>query len=319
MTNPDDAIGTNGAYDGRTSVNAFNDIMSAFTRGVVSGWGCLPSSGMKVAVGGDGENRDVAIAEDANGNKTSINNIGATPIEVTIGSAPATNIRIDSIVAYVDNPPQGLPTVTDNPGACGIIVVPGTASSTPVAPNDSAIRSAITTDGASGLTAYYVVLANVTVASGTTDITSGEIEQGPRACLVGEGVVGSNNIDFATITKNTFPFINVHTNNNNVNSDTFYTQYTYTIPESGLYLMWFSQRLGTGAQSGYDFTVKITKNNVDINYAKSGGNNYISFIEASILVLALCNKGDTIRCQSSGGGPGVIPTLDGAFVACKLV
>ena len=199
MTNPNNAIGTNGAFGGRTSVNAFNDNLSAWTRGVMSGWACEPDSGMTVALGGDSSVRDVAIAEDDAGNKTSINNISLAPVQVTIPGAPASNTRIDSIVAYVDNPPQGSATITDNYESCGIIVVSGTATSSPVPPNESTIRSAITADGATGATAYYVVLANVSVANGTTDITSGEIMAGDVAQLSGTGVVTADNIDFTTI------------------------------------------------------------------------------------------------------------------------
>ena len=200
MTNPNNAIGTNGAFGGRTSVNAFNDDLSAWNRGVMSGWACVPDSGMTVALGGDSNIRDVAVAVDDAGNRTSINNISQAPVKVTIPGAPASNTRIDSIVAYVDNPPQGSATITDNYESCGIIVVSGTATANPVAPNESAIRTAITADGATGATAYYVVLANVSVASGTTDITAGEIEAGDIAGLVGEGVVKADNIDFATST-----------------------------------------------------------------------------------------------------------------------
>lgn len=181
MTNPNNAVGTNGAYNGRTSVNAFNDIMGAFTKGVVSGWNCTPKSGMTVSVGGDGSTRDVAIAEDNAGNKTSINNISGQPIDVTIPAAPATGNRIDLIVAYVENPPQGDPAQVDNFQACGLITVSGTAASVPVAPNDTTIRNAITSDGATGATAYYVVLAQVRVGTGVTTIGSGVITQGAKA------------------------------------------------------------------------------------------------------------------------------------------
>ena len=178
MTNPNNAVGTNGAFGGRTSVNAFNDIMGAFqSRGVLSGWGISPSSGMTVSVGGNGTVRDVAVAEDANGNKTSINNISGAPISITLDSAPASNSRYDAIVAYVDKPPISSAT-QDNPECCGIIPVTGTAASTPVYPDDGAIRSAITADGASGSTAYYAVLGYIQVASGTTSITSGMITAG---------------------------------------------------------------------------------------------------------------------------------------------
>lgn len=174
-TNPNNAVGTNGAFGGRTSVNAFNDIMGAFqSRGVLSGWGVTPSSGMTVSVGGSGTTRDVAVAEDASGNKTSVNNISGAPILVTLDSAPASNSRYDAIVAYVDKPPMGNAT-QDNPECCGIIPVTGTAASTPAYPDDGIIRSAITSDGASGATAYYAILGYVLVASGTTTITSGMI------------------------------------------------------------------------------------------------------------------------------------------------
>jgi len=184
MTNPNNAVGTNAAFSGRTSVNAFNDIASAFSgRGIVSGWGCEASSGMTVTVGGDGNSRDVALAEDNVGNFTTVNNISASPISVTIPAAPATNSRVDSIVAYVVKPPVGTSADTDNPAACGLIVVSGTASASPSAPNDSAIRTAITADGASGSTAYYVVLSNITVANGATTITAPDIANGQDAKL----------------------------------------------------------------------------------------------------------------------------------------
>lgn len=184
MTNPDNAIGTNAAYSGRTSVKAFNDVLSAFTPGIVSGWNCQVDSGLTVNLGGSGYIRDVAIAVDNAGNKTSINNINAgTEVAVTLDSAPASDSRIDAIVAYVDNPPQGVATTADNPGTCGIIPVSGTVSADPQAPDENAIRTAITLDGASGTTAYYVVLATVEVPTGTTDLIPGYITQGDQAVL----------------------------------------------------------------------------------------------------------------------------------------
>lgn len=184
MTNPDNAIGTNAAYSGRTSVKAFNDVLSAFTPGIVSGWNCQVDSGLTVNLGGSGYIRDVAIAVDNAGNKTSINNINAgTEVAVTLDSAPASDSRIDAIVAYVDNPPQGVATTADNPGTCGIIPVSGTVSADPQAPDENAIRTAITLDGASGTTAYYVVLATVLVPTGTTDLAPSYITQGDQAVL----------------------------------------------------------------------------------------------------------------------------------------
>lgn len=191
-TNPNNAVGTNGAYSGRTSPNAFNDVLAIMGgRGVVSGWVCSPDSGMDVTVGGSGSVRDVAVAEDNAGNRVTVNNISQAPISLTIPAAPASNSRIDAIVAYVENPPMGTSTDTDNPGPVGLIIVSGAVASTPTVPDDNTIRTAITADGAAGATAYYVILATVTVANGTTTITSGLISAGANAFLDKTYPVGS--------------------------------------------------------------------------------------------------------------------------------
>ena len=222
MTNPNNAVGTNAAYDGRTSVNAFNDALGAFSSGIISGWACAPDSGMTVSLGGDGNTRDVAIAEDNAGNKTSINNISGSPVNVTLDAAPGANSRIDLVVAYVDNPPQGTSTVADNPSACGIINVTGTAASTPVAPNDSAIRTAITGDGASGTTAYYVILAQILVANGTTDIDAGMITAGATA-TANNNIVNTNSIANKAITASKIDFSTLSGNYSTTEVDTGYT------------------------------------------------------------------------------------------------
>lgn len=181
MTNPNNAIGTNGAFDGRTSPNALNDLAAAYSKGIVSGWLCSPKSGMTVQLGGSASVRDVALAEDNAGDKLTIDNRSGAPVEITLGAAPSTNNRVDAIVAYVDNPSVGDGTTTDNPTACGIIAVPGTVAANPTAPNDTQIRAAITTDGATGGVAYYVVLATILVGTNVTTIGSGVITQGAAA------------------------------------------------------------------------------------------------------------------------------------------
>lgn len=186
MTNPGNAVGTNAAYGGRTSVNAFNDNLATYeSAGVLSGWVCSPKSGLTVQLGGSGTTKDVAIAENDTGDRTSVNNISTVPIDVTLPAAPATNPRIDSIVAYVMNPPQvtvaeGETPTSDNPEVCGLIVVSGTAATTPSAPTESAIRTAITADGGSGTTAYYVELARIVVQAGATDIVASDITNFPK-------------------------------------------------------------------------------------------------------------------------------------------
>jgi hypothetical protein len=192
MTNPNNSLGTNGAFGGRTSVNAFNDVLATFDgAGIVSGFVVEPDSGMTVAVGGDGTTRDVAVAEDPFGNRTTVDNISGDPISVTINTASTTSARIDSIVAYVNSPATASDTAVDNPTACGIIAVNGTSGGAPL---DSAIRTAITADGGTGSTAYYVVIANVSVPANTTTITSGLISAGKSINLSKVATPGSNGL-----------------------------------------------------------------------------------------------------------------------------
>lgn len=186
MTNPGNALGTNGAYNGRTSVNAINDVLSGYDgRGILSGWRCVPKEGLTLAFGGNGVSRDVAIAQDDVGNKTTINNISEQPVDLTLAAAPSIGQRIDVIVAYVNNPPQvatppaGQSIPIDNPEVVGLIDVQGdVVANNPVAPNEDAIRSAIGADGGVSSTAYYVIMATVEVGEGVTDITADNITPG---------------------------------------------------------------------------------------------------------------------------------------------
>lgn len=184
MTNPNDSVGTNAGYNGRTSSKAFNDVLGVISRGVLSGWACSPKTDMTVQLGGNGTDRDVAIAEDNAGNRTTINNRLGTPIDITLSAAPSTNNRIDLIVAYAENSIQGTGSSdVDFPSGVGIITVSGAIAANPTTPDETAIRNAITADGATGTNAFYVVLAEILVGTGVTTIGSGVITQGEKAQL----------------------------------------------------------------------------------------------------------------------------------------
>lgn len=186
-TNPNNAIGTNAAYSGRTSPNAFNDVLAMFSgRGILNGWEVLPSNNMVITLGGQSGVRDVAIAEDNAGNKITINNISQQPVEVEIQAASTTSASTDYIVAYVNNPPEGQALLADNPGACGLIDVRGSGN---LAPTEEQIRAAITADGAGGTTAYYVILATISIPIAATTITATNITQGGK----------SHSVDWATL------------------------------------------------------------------------------------------------------------------------
>lgn len=253
MTNPNNAIGTNGAFDGRTSPNALNDLAAAFTRGIVSGWNCAPKSGMTVQLGGSASVRDVALAEDNAGDKLTINNRSGAPVEITLDGAPATNNRIDAIVAYVDNPSTGDGNTTDNPTACGIIAVSGTVAANPTAPTDEQIRSAITTDGATGGVAYYVVLATIRVGTSVTSIGSGVITQGvvsQVAAVQNQAASTANDLAEALAS-----FVNINTYN------------TYNTTSQ------FTRLAGSGTCNSANITVAT---NADKSLAKIYGSIYIT-------------------------------------------
>ena len=253
MTNPNNAIGTNGAFDGRTSPSALNDLAAAFTRGIVSGWNCAPKSGMTVQLGGSASVRDVALAEDNAGDKLTINNRSGAPVEVTLAGAPATNNRIDAIVAYVDNPSTGDGTTTDNPTACGIIAVSGTVAANPSAPTETQIRSAITTDGATGGVAYYVVLATIRVGTNVTSIGSGVITQGAVSQVeAAQNQAASTASDLAEALAS---FININT----------FTTYNTTSQ--------FKRLAGSGTCKSANITVAT---NADKSLAKIYGSIYIT-------------------------------------------
>lgn len=291
MTNPNNAIGTNAAYGGRTSANAFNDDLAAYTSGIVSGWACEPDSGLTVSLGGDGNIRDVAIAEDNAGNKTTINNISGSPVNVTLETAPGANSRIDLIVSYADNPPQGESTEIDNPGACGIISVAGSPSDTPIEPDDNAIRTAITADGASGTTAYYVVLAKVTISAGTTDLIASNITAGSSANIK------AKNIDFTSF-GGMLDMVRI-TDNKSIGNN-FVDYGSTTITKTGLYFITLYCSGGSAGSTEIRTNIRALRNGTELfacgawsvkNYA---GNN---FAEASMSECYWLEEGDIIKVQ----------------------
>lgn len=307
MTNPNNAVGTNAAYGGRTSVNAFNDDLTIYSRGILSGWACSPKSGMTVQIGGNGSDRDAAVAEDNAGNKTSINNISGSPIDVTIPAAPATNNRIDLIVAYADNPPSGTSTVVDNPAACGIIVVSGTAASNPTAPTDATIRSAITADGASGSTAYYVILAQIRVGTGVTTIGSGVITQGAKVesgAKAGANTVGTNSIADGAVTSQkvdwtTFAYSGANSTPVTVGIS-YVTLVTLPIASEGLYFLIANVTRGVNSASGAIIYLNFQKNSNDLrtftaptvpNYAGNHEPTNVGFVVFS------ANAGDSVKIR----------------------
>lgn len=195
MTNPNNIVRVRARNGGRASVYEANGWAQAFSTGILDGTGVTPNTtaDMTVLVGGSSTKPDVLIAQNPAGYKIALDIVGQQGVTIT---APSTNSRISSIVAYTDD--LALSTTEDNttgsPSSCGLIVVNGASAASPSAPDEATIRSAITADGAVGSQASYVVIANITVSSATTAITSTLIEKNKAG-------VTSQNIDWATLNK----------------------------------------------------------------------------------------------------------------------
>lgn len=193
MTNPDNIVRVRARTGGRASVYEANGWCQPYTSGLLEGNGVLQntSADMNVLVGGSASKPDVVLAENPAGYKIALDLVGQQAVAIT---APASNSRISAIVAYTDDLSLSTTedTVTGSPASCGLIVVNGTAASTPSEPNDTQIRSAITADGATGSQAAYCVIATILVANNTTIITNSEITNK----IAG---ITAKNVDFTTL------------------------------------------------------------------------------------------------------------------------
>lgn len=203
-TNPENIVRIRSRNGGRASVYESNMWAQKFTGGLFSGNGVRQntSADMNVLVGGASTKPDVVIGQNAAGYNIALDIVGTQTIAIT---KPASNSRITAIVAYTND--LSLTSAdagtTGSPSSCGLIVVNGASSASPVAPSDSDIRAAITADGATGSQATYCVIATILVASSTTTITDTLIStrkaQLPTSGIA-DGAVTSGKVDFATQT-----------------------------------------------------------------------------------------------------------------------
>ena len=201
-TNPNDIVRVRARANGRASVYEANAWCQSLSQGVLDGNGVVQntSADMNVLVGGTSSKPDVVIASNPSGYKVALDIVGQQAVAITV---PASNKRITSIVAYTDDLSLASTdtSITGSPSSCGLIVVNGTASASPSAPDDATIRTAITADGATGSQACYCVLAEILVDHTTTTITNSIIDNKISGVnQIADLAVKSNSIDFTTIT-----------------------------------------------------------------------------------------------------------------------
>ena len=141
-------------------------------RAYFSGFACTQTSpaGMSIQIGGGDEVDSAAIF--ISSDRAVLLSTDGTPQTVTIPTAPASGSRIDAVVSYIDtSSPSAGDETPGTPEYVHTIVVSGTASSSPSAPTDAQIVSALP----AGANAKYYRWCDVRVAQGATTITNSNI------------------------------------------------------------------------------------------------------------------------------------------------
>ena len=198
FTNPGKIVRLRSRPNGRGSVYEANMWAQQHSDGLFSGRGVVRNTvaDMNVLVGGTTDNPDVVLGRLPSGFLIALDIVGQQVIRIT---APSSNKRIASVVAYSDNIALNSTdtNTTGSPSSCGLIVVYGSTSATPVAPTESQIRQAVTQDGATGSQAVIAVIANITIESSTTTITDEMI-------AINYGKISSHSIDLTTMPDNKY-------------------------------------------------------------------------------------------------------------------
>lgn len=296
MTNPDNIVRVRARTGGRASVYEANGWCQPYTSGLLEGNGVLQntSADMNVLVGGSASKPDVVLAENPAGYKIALDLVGQQAVAIT---APASNSRISAIVAYTDDLSLSTTqdTVTGSPASCGLIVVNGTAASTPSEPNDTQIRSAITADGATGSQAAYCVIATILVANNTTIITNSEITNK----IAG---ITAKNVDYATL-----PSYETHaTSEMNIGSgsSSYVTVLSLNIATPGKYYVYGYCGIYKSSNELADFRLTINGGNwspYSINHL-FGNHQYSSGSCAGIITITSPNTTITLRANQTNSG-----------------
>ena len=159
------------------------------------------------------------------------------------------------------------------------------------------------------------------------DPSSGSTKKMTRGDLIGGAPLPANSVNNQAIADDTihadkldsssFNFVSVNTSNNNVNSSSWYSQYSHTVPASGVYLMIFSQRMLNG-DPGNDFRAGIFVDGVERTSSASGGSTWVNYIQATAFHVEILNAGAVVSARSRGGGGASFTTSNGRFISVRI-
>ena len=162
---PKGTVGVDGVVD--------SGELSAYTAGVLSGFGGKSVSSWTIQVGGQTGEQDTAVAKNPSGESELFAGTPGQSIGFTLPGAPGTPGRsqVHALVIYKD--PFTVSVVNNAVDVIDYQVVSGTSATTgsQVAPDDAAIRSAIP----SGSLKFVTVVGYVTIAYGASSVSLGNL------------------------------------------------------------------------------------------------------------------------------------------------
>jgi hypothetical protein len=136
-----------------------------FTGDVIDGFTVVPKTGLTVTLEPGNAFVRYGLTDVASARLVSL----VAGFDLTHDTADASNPRIDSIVVYVDNNVALAANTPDGKGAAKAMIVKGTPNANPLAPNATAIQSAV------GATNPYLVVAQDRIDAGVSVVASNKI------------------------------------------------------------------------------------------------------------------------------------------------
>ena len=107
---------------------------------------------------------------------------------LTITTADPANPRITTVVAYVDKGASTSASPPNNPGIVKFMAVNGTPTASPGAPSGVTIQSAV------GASNPYIILADITVPTGATEVVNANISDQRAQVTLGTNLVATSSI-----------------------------------------------------------------------------------------------------------------------------